>query len=143
MRINAQMEGDLYDEPSVDARAIMAAFEALRWPRCASAAVAAHIAQLGDDPRPYPGLRADCGDRLHDWCSMNSHQDKTKLETQLKFLSHELSGSRFASLGNRLALATDVEEATVIFASYVAPGTTLPDLHERIMAAKALLSNGD
>jgi hypothetical protein len=117
--------------------------EALRWPRVAACAIAAHVAQLGDDLRPYPRWQPERQDRFKDWASAKDHADRDSLDVQLQWLNHELCGSGYSRLGGRLAVSTDVEEATLIFAGYVSPGEVLPDLYERIMAAKALLSNGD
>lgn len=115
--------------------------QALRWPRVAACAIAAHIQQLGEDPRPYPRWQPERQDRFKDWASARDHADRDSLDVQLQWLNHELCGSGYSRLGGRLAVSTDVEEATLIFAGYVSPGEVLPDLYERIMAAKALLEN--
>jgi hypothetical protein len=120
------------------AKAVMARLEEMRWSKVASAAITAHLAQLGDDLRPYPRWQPDRQDRFKDWASAKHHADRASLDVQLQWLTHELCGSGYSRLGGRLAVSTDVEEATLIFAGYVSPGEVLPDLYERIMAAKAL-----
>ena len=114
--------------------------EQMRWPRCASAALAAHISALGDLPI-YPTWQSARCDRLRDWASQRDHLDPADRDVQIRFLNHELTGSGFSRLGGRLAIETDVEAAVLLFADYVSPGAHLDDLHERIMVAKSLMGN--